>query len=514
MQLPEDFELQHYLENLGSLTPAEQDLARASILKLTGRDPDVDCREHFLPYVRRVWPDFIHGRHHDVMADAFERIETGKLKRCIINMSPRSTKSKFASVLFPGWYLGKHPNKKILAGSHSAGLAMDFGRDLRNLVATDAYQGLFKGVKLAQDSRAAYRWSTKQGGEYFAIGKTGGAAGRGGDLVIIDDPHSEQDVLKNSKAEFEKTWKWYLAGPRQRLQPGAAILVVMTRWGEMDLTGRLIKQYTEGDDEAELEPWEVIELPAILPSGDPLFPEFWKLEELAATRAIMPPARWAANYQQQPISEEGSIIKRDWWKNWTDTNPPSCEFIVQAWDTAFSEKESANRSACVTWGVFRFRTHDDPPRLKSGIILLDAWAARIGFPELKVKAREFYTQWKPDSLVIERKAAGEPLIQELFRAGIYTSDVAIPSRANDKVMRTNAVADMFSSGAIYAPLGHRWVEQVRHEMATFPMGEFDDLHDAAVWGLLRIRQGNLIHLGTDEEDLEGEWKPRPPTKYY
>lgn len=508
---PRSEELNYYLENLGHLPPAEQDAARAEILRITGQDPDVDCREHFLPFVRRVWPEFVHGRHHDVMADAFERIEKGKLLRCIINMPPRSTKSRFASVLFPSWYLGKHPKKKILAGSHSVGLAQDFGRDLRNLVATDAYQGLFKGVTLSQDSRAAYRWSTKQGGEYFAVGKTGGAAGRGGDLVVIDDPHSEQDVLRNAKAEFEKTWKWYLAGPRQRLQPGAAILVVMTRWGETDLTGRLIKQYQ--DDEDELEPWEVIELPAILPSGDSVFPEFWKAEELRATRATMPTSRWMANYQQQPISEEGAIIKREWWRDWSNNDPPPCDFVVQGWDTAFSEKNTACRSACVTWGVFRYRTRDDPPRLMTGVILLDAWAGRISFPELKRKARELYDQWKPDSLVIERKATGEPLIQELFRIGIYVSDAGAAHRSATAMMRTNAVADLFSGGAIWAPLGRRWVEQVREEMAAYPVGEFDDLHDAGVWGLLRIRQGNLIHLGGDEED-EDDWQPRPATKYY
>ena len=289
-------DLDYFHENFDSLPPHLQSAVREKLLRLTGGDPAREARERFLPFVRRVWPGFVHGRHHDVMADAFERIEKGELKRCIINMPPRSTKSRFTSVLFPAWFLGRHPGKKIFEGSHTASLAMDFGKDLRNLVASEPYQEIFPGVKLAQDSRAAHRWSTRQGGEYFAVGKTGGAAGRGGDLVILDDPHSEQDVLKNAKAEFEKTWKWYLAGPRQRLQPGAAILVVMTRWGEMDLTGRLIQQYAE--EEEELERWEVIELPAILPSGDPLFPEFWKIQELLATRATLPPARWQANYQQ------------------------------------------------------------------------------------------------------------------------------------------------------------------------------------------------------------------------
>lgn len=504
-------DLEYFARNFDFLPPHIQATVRERLLEAMTPNLGVGrARQEFLPFVERVWPGFIHGRHHDVMADAFERIERGELKRCIINMPPRSTKSKFTSVMFPAWYLGKHPEKKIFQGSHSASLAMDFGRDLRNLALTEAYQAIFPGMRLAQDSRAAHRWSTNQGGEYFAVGKTGGAAGRGGDLVIIDDAHSEQDVLKNAKAEFEKTWKWYLAGPRQRLQPGAAILVVMTRWGVMDLTGQLIKQYAE--EEEELERWEVIELPAILPSGEPLFPEFWKIEELRATRAILPPARWAANYQQSPISEEGAVIKRDWWRDWKEPVPPICDFTVQSWDTAMSSGGDANRSAMIVWGVFRYKTHDDPPALKTGIILLDAWAGRVDFPELKKKARELHDQWKPDSLVIERKSAGVPLIQELQRCGVYASDTPVPSRASDKHTRTHAVTDLFSSGAIWAPLGQRWVEQVREEMAAWPHAEFDDLHDAAVWGLLRIRQGNLIHLGSDEEDEE--WKPRLPRKYY
>jgi predicted phage terminase large subunit-like protein len=500
---------EYFEKNFAFLPPNVQNAVREQLVRLRGGDPVADARENFLSFVRRVWPGYVHGRHHDVMAEAFERIEAGELKRCIINMPPRSTKSRFTSILFPAWYLGRHPERKIFEASHSASLSGDFGRDLRNLVRTEEYQEIFPGVILRQDSRAAHRWSTKQGGEYFAIGKTGGAAGKGGDLVVIDDPHSEQDVLKNARHEFAKTWSWYLAGPRQRLQPGAAILVVMTRWGPEDLTGQLIRQYTETDE--ELERWEVIELPAILPSGEALFPQFWSVEELRATRATMPTTRWMANYQQSPVSEEAAIIKREWWRDWKKEEPPACDFVVQSWDTAFSEKESANHSACVTWGVFRYHTHDDPPRTMTGVILLDAYEARIEFPELKRKAREMYEKWKPDSLVIEKKATGQPLTQELYRAGIYVSEMSA-SRANDKVTRTNAVADLFSSGVIWAPLGLRWVEQVRNQMAAFPIAQDDDLHDAAVWGLLRLRQGNLIHLGTDFE--EDGWQPRPATKYY
>ena len=491
------------------------EFARKRLAKLLpGGNQDQERRlagERFLPFVRWCWPDFILGRHHEVMADTFERIERGELKRAIINMAPRHTKSKFASYLLPSWYLGRHPTAKILEGSHKVELAAGFGREMRNLIVSDTYQQVFPGVTLSKDSRATHRWSTAQGGEFFAIGTTGGAAGRGGDLVIIDDPHSEQDVLKNAEANFEKVWQWYLAGPRQRLQPNAAILVVMTRWGARDLTGMLLQQAVE---EELGEQWEVIELPAILPSGEPLWPEYWSIEELNRTRATLPISRWQAQYQQSPTSEEGAIIKREWWQDWREPNPPACDFIVQSWDTAFSEKQVSNRSACITWGLFHYKTRGENPRLVNGIMLLDAWAGRLNFPELKQQAYRLYMQWAPDSLVVEGRATGKPLVQELWRMGIPVSDPT-PARGADKITRTNAIADLFSTGTIYAPLGRRWVEEVREEMAAFPHGQYDDLHDAAVQGLFRFRQGGLIRIASDETEQESRDEDRRrPVAYY
>jgi predicted phage terminase large subunit-like protein len=461
----------------------------------------IEAQSRFLPFVRAVWPQFIYGRHHAIMAEVFERIERGELKRAIINLAPRSTKSRFTSVFFPAWYLGRHPDKKVLECSHTQSLALDFGRDLRNLIATEEYKTVFPGLKLSRDARAAWRWNTNQGGQYFAIGKSGAVAGRGADLCIIDDPHSEQSVVENSKLDFEKTWKWYLAGPRQRLQPGAAILICMTRWGSLDLTGQLERD-PDGDE------WELIQLPAIMPSGEPLFPEFWPLEELERTRATMPLQRWMANYQQQPTAEEGALIKREWWMNWPDSAPPSCRFVVQAWDTAHSEKENANRSACITWGVFTKKLED---KIINGVVLLDAWVRRVDFPTLKEWARRLYDQWKPDSLVVELASAGRPLVQELWRIGIPVAE-ANPHRTRDKITRTNGVADMFRSGMIWAPLHCRWAQEVQEEMAAFPNGEYDDLHDAAVWGLSRIRDGNFVRLASDE--TEEDWVPHTPRAYY
>ena len=504
-------ELEFFSRYLRGLNAQQRAVAKDHIARLIP-DESVNlrrARERFLPFVQRCWPEFIAGRHHDVMADTFERIERGELKRVIINMAPRHTKSEFASYLLPSWYLGRHPTSKILAGSHKVELMSGFGRKMRNLIASPTYQEIFPGVTLSKDSRATHRWNTAQGGEYYAIGTSGGAAGRGGDLVILDDPHSEQDVLKNAEANFSKVWDWYLAGPRQRLQPGAAILVVMTRWGSLDLTGRLLQQAIE---EESGEQWEVIELPAILPSGESLWPEFWSVEELMRTRATLPIARWQAQYQQQPTSEEGAIIKREWWQDWREQNPPVCEFIVQSWDTAFSEKQVANRSACITWGLFYYRTRGESPRTVSGIILLDAWAGRMNFPELKQQARKLYEQWAPDSLVVEGRATGKPLVQELWRMGIPVCDPT-PARGSDKITRTNSIADLFSTGTIFAPLGRRWVEEVREEMAAFPHGQYDDLHDAAVQGLRRFREGGLIRIASDETEEENKQERRVAAYY-
>jgi predicted phage terminase large subunit-like protein len=285
-------------------------------------------------------------------------------------------------------------------------------------------------------------------------------------------------------------------------------MIVMTRWGLLDLTGQLLKQYIESDDDSER--WELVQLPAILPDGESLFPQFWDVAELKRTRAVMPAARWAANYMQEPVSEEGAIIKKDWWLDYPDHDtPPPVEIKVMAWDTAFSAKTSADRSAMVLWGTFKIKDPDGS--VHPGVILLDAWAGRIDFPTLKLKARQFYEDWKPDYLLVEAKGTGTPLIQELWRMGIPV-DEANPHRTWDKHIRTNTVADLFKSGMIWAPLGLRWVEELREEMAAFPYGANDDLHDAAVYGLLRIRQGELLPLSTDLE--EEAYSPRPLRKYY
>ena len=465
------------------------------------------AKTDFMTYVNYVWPNFIHGAHHKKMAAAFERVARGECKRLIINMPPRHTKSEFASYLLPAWFLGNYPDKKVIQTSHTAELAVGFGRKVRNLVDSDVYKDIFPGVALQSDSKAAGRWATNKGGDYFAIGVGGAVTGKGADLLIIDDPHSEQEAtLAETNAEvYDKTYEWYTSGPRQRLQPGGAIVVVMTRWSKKDLTGQVLKSAAQRSGEE----WEVIEFPALLPSGRPLWPEFWSLKELSALKSELPNGKWMAQYMQQPTSDVSAIIKREWWKIWEDDDPPPCEFLIQSWDTAFLKTERSDYSACTTWGVFY--KPDDTGLNQANIILLNAIKKRMEFPELKKRAYDEYKEWDPDALIIEAKASGAPLVFELRAMGIPVQEYT-PSRGNDKIARLNSVADIFASGLVWVPNTH-WAEELVEEVASFPSGEHDDLVDSTSQALMRFRRGGFIRLATDEQDEVREFRRRKSAYY-
>lgn len=451
------------------------------------------AQQDFDKFVHEMWPGFIDGRHHKVMAKKFQEIAEGKTKRLIINMPPRHTKSEFASYMLPAWFLGKFPEKKIIQCSNTAELAVGFGRKVRNLLDSEQYSKVFPNVHLRHDSKAAGRWATNKGGEYFAIGVGGTVTGKGADLLIIDDPHSEQEakLASTSPEIFDSVYEWYTSGPRQRLQPGGSIIVVMTRWSKRDLTGRILQSSMEKDGNDD---WEIIDFPAILPSGQPLWPQFWSLEELEALQSELPAAKWNAQYQQSPTSEEGAIIKREWWNIWEGDRPPPCQFVIQSWDTAFTKNERSDYSACTTWGVFYKNEDENDPN----IILLDAFKRRMEFPELKETAFNTYKEWEPDAFIVEAKASGAPLIFELRAMGIPVSEFT-PSRGNDKMVRINAVSDLFASGKVWCP-ATRWADEVMEELAAFPNSDHDDLVDSSTQALLRFRKGGFIPLASDEQD--------------
>ena len=447
-----------------------------------------------MAFVKTMWPSFISGRHHAVMAKKFEEIAEGKVKRLIINMPPRHTKSEFASYLLPAWFLGRYPGKKIIQCSNTAELAVGFGRKVRNLVDGETYAKIFPNVALRHDSKAAGRWSTNANGEYFAIGVGGTVTGKGADLLIIDDPHSEQEaaLAANDPSIYDKVYEWYTSGPRQRLQPGGSIVIVMTRWGKRDLTGQVLKAEGQRGGEG----WEVIEFPAILPSGRSLWPEFWSVDELTALKAELPNQKWQAQYQQAPTSESSAIVKREWWKIWEDEDPPHCDYTLMAWDTAFEKSNRADYSACTLWGVFE--KEDENGIFQTNLILLNAFRDRLEFPSLKKRVIEEWQEWNPDSMIIEKKASGAPLIYELRAMGIPVQEFT-PVRGNDKITRLNAVSDLFASGRVWAPNTH-WAEEVVDEVASFPSGEHDDYVDTVSLALMRFRKGGFVRTLLDEED--------------
>ncbi|MDE2057137.1 MAG: phage terminase large subunit [Betaproteobacteria bacterium] len=800
-----------FVEELKKKLPTLPEAAQQQVGKLLAEYSSsvafAESPNKFMSFVKHVWPNFIHGRHHAKMAAAFERVANGEIKRLIINMPPRHTKSEFASYLLPAWFLGKFPQKKIIQTSHTAELAVGFGRKVRNLVDSDVYKSVFPQVALQADSKAAGRWATNKNGEYFAIGVGGAVTGKGADLLIIDDPHSEQEatLAETNPEVYDKTYEWYTSGPRQRLQPGGAIVIVMcmtgdtpvlmadgtekplsdiivgdvvatfdkgrlstanvinhqsngvdtiyqiqtqsgkivyanerhpflvmnngvlewtrlkhlqvgdllvalkdvlgpqeprqnpdyvnpvcpekpttkktlkphteklgftangkvkavlqmaaqilyrlkgyalnaieiniphqkgqlnsyerpalkavmvlqwrnmthflrnkaeyvlsagnhllkqilaligtvnyvsitaitpekyvdyfamiatlqsdmeihqkylnelqrisdftldpivsivyageeevfdiqiertenfianglvshnTRWSKKDLTGQVLKSAfaREGDE------WEVIDFPAIMPSGQPLWPEFWSLQELEKLREELPVSKWMAQYMQQPTSDVSAIIKREWWQIWEHENPPYCEYLIQSWDTAFLKTQRSDYSACTTWGVFY--QPDDTGVMQANIILLNAFKERMEFPELKRKAYSEYMYWNPDCLIIEAKASGAPLMFELRAMGIPVEDYT-PTKGNDKIMRLNSVSDIFASGRVWVP-ETRWAEELVEEVASFPSGEHDDLVDSMSQALIRFRKGGFIQLATDWQDPPTDFRYRKKGYY-
>lgn len=478
--------------------------ALREILALTQAKKRLDIREEaqekFMPFAHHVYENFIEGAHHRVIADKLEKVARGELKRLIINMPPRHSKSEFASYLMPAWFLGRNPKLKIIQATHNTELAVRFGRKVRDLIADPQYKDIFPATNLKEDNKSAGKWQTDKGGEYFAAGVGAAVTGRGADLFVIDDPHSEQDAM--SEGAFDQAYEWYTSGPRQRLQPGGSIIIVMTRWGKKDLTGRLIA--AQGGD-IMADKWEVVEFPAILPSDKPLWPEFWSKDALLSIKGSLPVGKWNAQWQQTPTTSESAIVKREWWQMWEKEDIPPCKYILQAYDTAFSKKESADYSAITTWGVFQ--PEEGGP---DHIILLDAQRDRWNFPELKNKAYEEYEYWEPDMVIIEAKATGTPLIDELRLRGIPALGFS-PGKGKDKITRMHMVAPLFEAGVVWAPEDKKFADEVIEEVVSFPNGDYDDFCDSMTLALMRFRQGGFVSLD-GEDDEEDTYRPK--REYY
>lgn len=461
---------------------------------------------NFIPFVQKLWPPFVNGPHHKFMAKTFERIVRGEEVRMIVNIAPRHSKSLLASQYFPAWFLGHFPEKKVIQVCHTADLAVEFGRKVRNLIATPEYRLVFPTTRIANDSAAAGAWKTSSQGEYFAVGVGGALAGRGGDLIIVDDPHSEQEAKQGDPSVFDKVYEWWQTGARQRVQPHASIIVVQTRWSKRDLTGRLVHNMITNP---AADQWEVVEFPAILPSGKPLWGEYWKLDQLLKIKNSIDSRYWNAQYMQNPTSEEGALIKREWWKWWEQDKPPKVDYIIASLDTASETKTHSDYTVLMVWGVFYVspdgHTVVDSTDLDAipSLILLDLKRERVEFPELKQLVKETIDEYAPDSFIVEKKNSGIALYQELRRTGLAVEEYTPHRGTGDKRARVNSVSDIVKNGICWLPR-KRWAEDMVEECAAFPAGDHDDQVDTLFLALHRFRSGGFLRLPTDmvEEDTD------------
>ena len=507
-------EIQIMLDNLDSYSDDEVVEINRIVDELEDRKIKQKSYDDLIEFCKNMQPDYIVGKHHRILADQLMAIERGEKDRICVNIPPRHGKSQLVSIFYPAWFLGRNPNKKVMMVSHTTDLAVDFGRKVRNLIALDSYKEIFPTVSLAIDSKSAGRWNTNVGGEYYACGVGSALAGRGADLLLVDDPHSEQDVINGNFIVFDKAYEWYTFGARTRLMPGGRVAIIQTRWHMDDLTGRVIRDMTQND---RADQFEVIEFPAILDVKDkktnklvqkPLWPEFFDLEALLRTKASMPAFQWNAQYQQEPTAEEASIIKREWWQMWGKDNPPACEYIIMSLDAAAETHNRADYTALTTWGVF-FNEEENAHH----IILLNSIKKRLEFPELKTLCMEEYNAWDPDAFIVEKKSAGTAIYQEMRRMGLPISEYTPHRGTGDKLARLNSVADIVSSQMCWMP-PTRWAEEVIEEIAGFPFMSHDDLVDSTVMALMRFRQGGFIRLPTDEQDEIQYFKSRRNAGYY
>jgi predicted phage terminase large subunit-like protein len=500
-------EIERLLLALPSLPKDEQEALLADLERLESQRALQHCRDDFLAFCHKVYPGFKEGPHHRFLKPLLHNICHGDEKRLTVSMPPRFGKSESIAYLFVAWYLGHHPQHHIIMTTHTAELSAGFGRKIRDLIDSPVYQEIFPQTFVAKDKSSAAHWLTSVGGKYLAIGIGANVAGHGAHLLIADDLVSENAMLANPDAAFETAWTYMQVGPLQRLMPGGRIVMIGTRWGKKDPIGRALQWAQDNPTSPQ---WTEVRFPAILPSGKSLWPEQWPLEQLQAKKASMQSMYWAAQYMQTPTSEEGALIKREWWKIWEKPDPPDVEFVIQTWDTAHEAKNTADFSACTTWGVWT--DAED----KSNLIMLNAVKGRWEFPELKKEVLEQWRQWKPEAFVIEKKASGAPLIQELRRMNISVQEYT-PSRkgagvSNDKRARVNAVADIFFSGRVWVP-DKRWAHEVIDEVAEFPNGQNDDYVDTVTMAVSRYRTGGFIRLDTDYDADRESVRPRRAAYY-
>ncbi len=497
------------LPEIDNLTPNQQHRLYETLTKIRELDKVQDARDHLLPFIRYMWPGMIQNWHHVTICNLLEEMETGSLLRAAIATPPRYSKSQMLSVYFPAWVIGRNPTDytKVIQAGNTHKLSEGFGRKCKGVIMSPQYMDLFPRARISTDSKAAGKFTTTEGAEYYAVGVGGALAGRGAMYLLLDDVFSEQDILSGNATDiFDSAEEWFYTA-LERLQPGGRVCVLHTRWSKRDLIGRLEERMNKSKAN---EQYRIISIPALNSDDQSTFPGFWKTEMLHQMRTTLmerSPHLWFAQYQQRPTSDEMAIIKREWWNKWEkqDANgdyiTPAMKYTLMVFDTAYTAKKRSNPTACTVWGVFERETEEDK-RAENCLILLYSFQKKLELPDLKLETQRLVKEWEPDAVLVENKSSGPWVLEEFRRCGI-TAQGVMPKPSEDKMSRLNSVADIFASGRVYyVPTQEN--EETVQQTADFPGGTGDDLVDCVAYALRRFRQGGFVSSRFDYREPEKE----------
>jgi predicted phage terminase large subunit-like protein len=427
-----------------------------------------------------MFPPFELARHLSVLIERLESVERGELRRLFVTMPPRHGKSLTSSVLFPGWFLGRNPCASVITAAYGSELAEGWGRRVRNLLGDRMHEAVFPACRLSADSTAQNRFDTTGGGSYFAVGRGGAVTGRGADLLILDDLIKDSEEAR-SETVCRSVIEWLQHVAFTRLTPSGRIVAVGTRWSERDPLGWILR-------EQRAEGWQILHLPAIAEAndalgraeGEALWPGRYDLETLESIRRQIGTGAFQALYQGNPAAASGMVFRRDWFRTYRDV-PASFKKIVQSWDTAFKTGADNDYSVCTTWGL-----------ADAGYYLLSLWRARVEFPELKRQVANQADAWKPHVILVEDKASGQSLIQELKLA---TRFPVLPIKVDaDKHSRAEAITPLFEAGKVFLSEAASWVNDYIDELASFPSAVHDDCVDSTSQALNHLREGGTPGL--------------------
>jgi predicted phage terminase large subunit-like protein len=477
--------------------------------------PDVDdaallqavCSTDLGAYTAAMWPKFRVGQHHLRLLQALEDVEAKRIDRLIVTMPPRHGKSLLVSQHFPAWFLGRQPEREVICATYAQDKADDWGAEVRNQVGDPLYQMVFPGVALRQDSKSRRRFKTPQGGSFFAAGRNAPITGRGAGVFVVDDPLKGREEA-DSPTIREKLKSWYSSVVYTRLDPDGAIILVATRWHDDDLIGHVLRDHAH-------ERWVLIEFPAISAKGEALWPERFPLSWLRRRQLSMVDRDWQALYQQRPVVDEGAIIRRKAWKPWTEPLPQPLMIVISL-DTAFTEAEENDRSACTVWWLI-----PDQRDMRQALLLRFGWAKRLQFNELvdevEATVKHFTIRDVPLRLLVENKASGLSVIQEMRRKLPKLSVWAVNPQG-DKVARAYAAQPAFESGKVFAiarietvgeqekvrePVWRPWAREVIDECAVFPRGTLKDFVDSTTQAIAHFRTAGVTFFPEDDP-------PEPP----